>query len=496
MSDELKRLMEKVHLIHDLNEAQQALEWDQQVMMPRLGAEQRSRELGALATVAHFALVDPELGELIQSLHDSETLGADARADLREAKRARDRAIKLPASLVAERARTCSLAQVAWESARERSDFPAFVPHLRRVFEISREVAAAIGTENPYDALLDEYEPGTSEAELRPIFADLRERLVPILDRIQGAPRQASQAVLKRAYPLPQQEAFGRRVAVDMGYDLEAGRLDRSAHPFTSGPLGDVRITTRYDERFLSTSLFGIIHEAGHAIYEQGLDPARYRDPSGQACSLGIHESQSRFWENLIGRSLPFWTHYYPLLRQTFPGVLDDTPLHEFYRAINVCAPSLIRVEADEITYNLHIILRFELESALLHGDLDVADLPAAWSTKMQALLGIKPGTDREGVLQDVHWSAGLIGYFPTYALGNLYAAQLMSQLRRDLPDLETLIGAGRLRPIKQWLNQAIHVHGRRHLAPELCRRVTGRAPAADDLIDYLKNKYYDIYSC
>jgi carboxypeptidase Taq len=297
-----------------------------------------------------------------------------------------------------------------------------------------------------------------------------------------------------RTYPVAAQEALCRRMAADMGYDFEAGRLDRSAHPFTNGTFGDVRITTRYGETFLNMALFGTLHEAGHALYEQGLDAERYRNPSGQACSLGIHESQSRFWENLIGRSRPFWKRYYPELKKAFPGTLDDVDLERFYGAINVCEPSLIRVEADEVTYNLHIILRFELESALLSGDLRPADLPSAWREKSRALLGIEPPTDAEGALQDIHWSAGLVGYFPTYALGNLYGAQFLEAMRAEIPDLDARVERGDLLSPKAWLNEKIHVHGRRYLAPELCERVTGRPLSSGPLMAYLGKKFGEIY--
>jgi carboxypeptidase Taq len=280
----------------------------------------------------------------------------------------------------------------------------------------------------------------------------------------------------------------------DMGYDLTSGRLDRSAHPFTMGTLGDVRITTRYDERFLNMALFGTIHETGHALYEQGLDPSRFRDPAGCFCSMGIHESQSRFWENMVGRSKPFWAHYYPVLRETFPGVLDDVAPEDFYRAINVVAPSLIRVEADEVTYNLHIILRFELESAMISGELGVEDLPGAWNEKMQAFFGIRPPTDREGVLQDIHWSTGAIGYFPTYALGNLYAAQFAGKMREELPDVDEQVARGDLKAVKAWLNENIHRRGRLFLPQDLCRLVTGAPLTARHSIEYLNGKYGEIY--
>ncbi len=494
MNEKLERFLERSREIHDLTEIQQGLEWDQQVMMPRKGAAQRGAQQAALAGLIHARLTSPELGDLIRTLAEEDGLDETRKADVREAMRAWERSTKIPVRLVTERAQACALSQVAWEEARHNDDFEAFRPHLEKVIALTREMAAALEAPNAYDALLEDFEPGMTEEALRTLFGELKPELVTLLDKIKGAPNPPSQEPVLRHYPRSGQEAFSRRVMADMGYDLGAGRLDASAHPFTSGTFADVRITTRYDENFLNMALFGTIHETGHALYEQGLDPDRYRDPSGQACSLGIHESQSRFWENLIGRSRPFWKHYYAELRKAFPGVLDDVDLDAFYRAINVCQPSLIRVEADEVTYNLHIILRFELESALLAGKLEAGDLPEAWNSKMQELLGILPSTFREGVLQDIHWSAGLIGYFPTYALGNLYGAQFLEKLREDLPDLNERVSRGELGPIKEWLNTRIHVHGRRYLAPELCRKVTGKPLSIRPSVAYLTRKFGEIY--
>jgi carboxypeptidase Taq len=495
MQTAIDRFYEKCRTIHDLQEIQQFMEWDQQVMMPRKGAEQRGYQQEALATAVHARLTEPGLGELLAELAANTHLSLDLAADVREARRAYERAVKIPGRLVAERARVCALAQTAWEEAKNRNDFAAFRPHLDAVLKVTRETARAIGgNKNLYDALLDEYEPGMTEAELKVTFADLRDRLVPLLDKIRGASKKPSQEPVTRHFPLAAQEAFGRKIIADMGYDMGAGRLDISAHPFTNGTFGDVRITTRYSETFLNMALFGTMHEAGHALYEQGLDPKRYRDPAGAFCSMGIHESQSRFWENMIGRSRPFWRHYYPALRSAFPGVLDDVSEDAFYGAVNVVQPSLIRVEADEVTYNLHIILRFELESDLLGGRLEAKDLPAAWNDKMKSFLGIAPPTDREGVLQDVHWSAGLIGYFPTYALGNLYAAQFAEVLRKELPELDAKVAAGELGGIKAWLNENIHICGRRYLAQDLCRRITGKPLSADAAMRYLTAKFSEVY--
>jgi len=494
MTEKLERFYERMRGVTDLLLAQQALEWDQQVMMPHKGADQRSYQVAALAGLAHARLTDPALEEILRDLEAADGHDEATRADLREARRARDRAARLPERLVSERARACALAQAAWEEARPRNDFSAFLPHLERVLSLTREAAAALSEGNAYDALLEEFEPGMTEAQLRSIFDDLKGRLLPLLDALQGAPRRPDPSVLHRHYPQRQQEAFCRRLVAEMGFDLEAGRLDVSAHPFTSGTARDVRLTTRYMEEFLPAAIFGSLHEAGHGLYEQGLDPERFRNPAGQACSLGIHESQSRFWENAVGRSKSFWTHYLEPLKRSFPGTLDEVALDAFYGAVNAVEPSLIRVEADECTYNLHILLRFELESAMLAGALEARDLPDAWNEKMEAYLGIRPPDNRDGVLQDVHWSVGLIGYFPTYTLGNLYAAQFRETLLGDIPDLEARIARGDLLPIREWLREKIHRHGRTYLAQDLCLRVTGKPLSAEPLERYLKTKYAEVY--
>lgn len=493
MPDALTRFYDTSRRIFDLSQARQTLEWDQRTVMPPKGVGQRSQQLSALASVLHGQSTDPALGDLIAELETRTDLEETVRADVREARRAFDRATKIPARLVAARAEACALAETAWEAAKLHDDFAAFLPHLERVIALTREQAACLDAANPYDALLGEYEPGMSEAQLKALFADLKARLAPILDAVQGAPRPDT-GFLARHFPEQGQRAFCLRVLEDMGFDLQAGRFDTSAHPCTDGTLQDVRLTTRYQEDYLPGALFGTLHEGGHGLYEQGLDQARFRDPAGLFCSMGIHESQSRLWENLIGRSLPFWRHYHPELRRTFPGRLEDVSLDAFYRAVNVVEPSLVRIEADEATYNLHIILRFELESDLIAGRVQPRELPEQWRGRMQASLGVAPTEDREGVLQDVHWAAGLIGYFPTYTLGNLYAAQFMEAMRRDLPDLDDALARGELGPARAWLNRNIHRHGRRWTAPELCEKVTGQALAAEPLLRHLRRKYSGIY--
>ena len=496
MPDELERFRTLCRTIHDLQEAQGVLDWDQQTMMPRRGAEQRGNQLAALARVIHERLTSPPLGELVEALESRTDLDGDARADLREIRRERDRALRLPEELVAERARVCAMAQHAWEEALGEDDFGQFRPHLERVLAVMREVAGALRREgaSAYDALLEEYEPGSSEAELRRLFDVLRPALTALLGRITGSPHAPDPALLQGSFPVEGQEAFAREIALRMGFDLAAGRIDRSVHPFTAGTRADVRLTNRYREDNVAPAIFGMIHEAGHGLYEQGLDPERFRDPAGGYCSLGLHESQSRLWENLIGRSRSFWQFHLPLLRRAFPGAFERVSLDELYGAINTVRPSLIRVDADEVTYNLHIILRFELESALLAGDLDVGELPGAWRERCQDLLGVAPATDREGALQDVHWSGGLFGYFPTYALGNLYGAQLLEAMRRDLPDLDEQVARGELLAIKAWLNEKVHRQGRRLLAPELCRQVSGERLSPAPALRHLEGKYAEIY--
>lgn len=493
MASRWKTFEEMAGNLHDLMEVQQLLEWDQQVTMPRKGGAQRALQQAAMARVVHERLTDRRWVELLAEL-EGEAATEEQAADLREARRMTDRACKLPASLVAARAEAVSLAQGAWEEAKPRGDFAAFLPHLERVLHLTREAALCLDAGAPYDALLEDFEPGMTEGELQRVFADLKGRLRPFLDRLLGAPHPPDGSVMGRRYPVAAQETLCRVLAEEVGFDFEAGRLDRSAHPFTNGTFRDVRITTRYNERKLNTALFGTLHEAGHALYEQGLDPKRYRMPAGQACSLGIHESQSRFWENVVGRSRGFWARTLPRLQETFPGVVDDVDAEVFFRAANVVNPSLIRVEADEVTYNLHIVLRFELESALLRGDLKPADLPGAWNERTKGLLGLVPPTDREGVLQDVHWSAGLVGYFPTYALGNLYAAQFAQAMEGDLGPLEERAARGDFGSLREWLREKIHRHGRKDLAPELCRKVTGKALSAEPLMTYLERKFGAVY--
>lgn len=494
MSDPKATFTHLCRRFHDFQEAMQILEWDQQVMMPHGGAEQRGNQLSVLAGILHGMLTDPKWGEAIAELEVRTDLDPALRRDVSEARRVYDRQVRIPTALVTERAKATSSAQNAWEEARPESDFRTLRPHLERVLKVTRDIAAVLDPSNPYDALIEDYEPGMTEAELDRIFSGIKGRLGTLLDRIRGASDPPDRSILRRGFPASAQETFCLRILKDMGYDMGAGRLDISAHPFTNGTFRDVRITTRYQEHWLPAALFGALHEGGHALYEQGLDPERYREIAGCACSLGIHESQSRFWENIVGRSRPFWSHYFPALQESFPGTLDDVDCEVFYRTINSVEPSLIRVEADEVTYNLHIVLRFELERAMMHGQLQVADLPGAWNDKMRGYLGVTPPTDADGVMQDIHWPAGLIGYFPTYTLGNLYGAQFTQALRADIPDLDDRISRGELLPAREWLREKIHHHGRLYEAHELCEQITGRALSEEAAMAYLEAKVSDVY--
>jgi carboxypeptidase Taq len=417
-------------------------------------------------------------------------------ANVREIRRAHNRTAKLPRKLVEELARVSTQAQQVWDVARKEDDFAAFQPWLEKIVALKRQEAQAVGYKGaPYDALLDEYEPGATTAEVSRVFAELKAQLVPLISSIMAVGKQPRTEVLEREYPVDRQVVFGQAAAAAIGFDFSAGRLDVTTHPFCSTPgPGDSRLTTRYNPRHFNEAFFGIMHEAGHGIYEQGLPAEHFGTPCGAAASLGIHESQSRLWENQIGRGRLFWEHFFPRARQVFIDALSDVSFDDFILAINDVRPSFIRIEADEATYNLHIILRFELEQALVSGDLAAEDVPGAWNDKFHQFFGMTPPSNQAGCLQDIHWSFGGIGYFPTYTLGNLYAAQFMEQARADMPDLDQNVRRGDFGALKGWLNDRIHRHGQRWRAAELCRRVTGRDLSPEPLLRYLRQKYAALY--
>ena len=492
-------LIRRVREIAVLESCGSLLHWDQQTYMPPRGSTHRAEQLALIAGLVHDKFTAAEIGEFLAIAEGgglTQGAGSAQAANLREIRRSYDRETKIPPALVRELARTCALAQDVWVEARRKCDFALFRPWLEKVVVLKRQEAEALGyTAVPYDALLDEYEPGETTARLTVLFADLQTELIPLVRMIAESSRHPDTACLHREYPVDRQQAFGGAVATAIGFDFEAGHLDVTTHPFCSGiGPGDTRLTTRYNRNDFGDGFFSILHEAGHGLYEQGLDPEQYGTPLGMAVSLGIHESQSRLWENLVGRSRAFWEAYFPQAREAFPQALADISLDTFYFAINEVQPSFIRVDADEATYNLHIVLRFELEQSLLTGDLKPGDVPGAWNERFRQLFGMTPPDDARGCLQDIHWSGGGIGYFPTYTLGNLYAAQFFAQARKDLGDLEGQLRRAEFRPLKAWLNEKIHRQGQRHRAGELVEVVTGQPLSPRFFLDHLRAKFGPLY--
>ena len=495
MTDTYERYLEHMREIRALNAAQGLLSWDQETFMPSEGLAARAESRMVLSGLVHDRIVDEALGDTLAELAAADLDEARA-ANVRETIRDRDRSVKVPRDLVTDLAHATTMSQQAWARAREESQWSIFAPHLREVLQLRRRQAEALGYENePYDALLDEFEPGADTAEVAAVFADLRESLRPLVAAIQETgPRDDT--ALRGTFPESAQSVLSMRILGAIGFAFSAGRLDKSAHPFTSGVgTRDIRLTTHYDESDLAKALYSTIHEGGHGLYEQGLPTEEAGLPLGEAVSLGIHESQSRMWENQVGRGFAFCKWLMPQLRQLFPGRFDDLEADAFYQAANVVRPSPIRIEADEVTYNLHIILRMELERAMLRGEVDVDDLPGLWNERMAADLGVTPRDDAEGVLQDIHWSFGLFGYFPTYALGNIYSAQLYAAAQAALPDLEDGIGRGELLPLLDWMRAHVHAHGRRYPAGELCRRATGHDLDSRPFVDYLRRKFCALYN-
>jgi carboxypeptidase Taq len=495
MNETILEFQERCRTLSDLKAVASILSWDQETMMPAKGATSRARQRATTAAIYHQKLTDPKLTGLIKQLEDMDLNDLEYRS-LQEIQREQAKALRLPQRLVEDLAETTATAYEYWVKARQGSDYSTFAPWLEKIIVLKREEAERLAmSESLYENLLDEFEPGMKESELETIFRKVRPHLTRLLERITSATRYSSVQRIEGHFPIPDQERFGREILNAMGFDWEAGRLDKSPHPFCTGfsPL-DVRITTRYSPKDFSASLFGVIHEGGHALYEQGLDPSQYGLPICEAISLGIHESQSRLWENHVGRSKDFWSFWLPRLKATFRNQLDDISLEHFVLSVNLVESSPIRVTADEVTYGLHIIVRFELEKALLNGELDVKSLPAEWNTRMESYLGIRPKNDAEGVLQDIHWSHGLVGYFPTYLLGNLYAAQIMQHAEQTIPDLTMKIAGGDLLSLREWLRANVHLLGKVLTANELIQELTGEPLAPDYFVNYLTAKFGALY--
>lgn len=492
-------LLTRVHRIHDIGKALSVLSWDREVNMPPQGDAARVQQMTTLRQILHQEATAEAYGEAIEAaaaawagLPEDDDRSCLVRVLRRDYARSR----KLPEAFVLTVSRESAQAWTVWKQAREAGDFARFRPHLDTLVGLQREMAGLYGySTEPYDALLDGYEEGARAAEIRAVFDTVKAATVPLLEAITSRGRAVDDRLLHQAYPVAAQEAFARHIATAIGYDFTKGHLGTAVHPFaTSFDRADARITTRWYPDFLSPSLFGTLHECGHAIYEQGTGEGLARTPLARGCSAGIHESQSRMLENVVGRSRPFWRRHFPGLQAQFPAQLGSHSAEDFYRAVNKVQASTIRVEADELTYNLHIILRFELEQALLSGDLPAAELPGAWNDGLERLLGIRPADDREGCLQDVHWSGTSFGYFPTYALGNLYAAQLREAALAADPAVGPALEEGDWAPLLAWLGREVHQPGRKYPPAELIRRATGQALSADAFIRYVTDKFGDLY--
>lgn len=498
MEQKLDTLKAKLKEIKNINDAVAVLSWDQQVFMPSGGATARAEQLATLSKLAHEMFISDEVGELLSDLSEvNSDYDSDAASMVRVACRDYEKARKLPPDLVEEMSRTFSLGQQTWMKARAEKDFSQFQEILEKIVDLNIQMAEAYGyDESIYDALLDQYEPEMKTEHVAKVFAELKTELVPLVQAIVENKDVVDNSILKQEYDETTQWGFGLIPLQAIGYDMRRGRQDKSAHPFTiSFSVNDVRITTRVYKDQFGPALFGTLHEGGHALYEQNVAPELEGTILASGTSLGIHESQSRLWENVVGRSKSFWQFYYPNLQKFFPNQLKDVSLDSFYQAINKVKPDFIRVEADEVTYNLHIFLRFELEQELLTKRLKVADLPDAWNAKMEEYLGLTPPDDAMGVLQDIHWSGGSIGYFPTYTLGNILSLQFYNQILQDIPDLPEQFARGEFEALLDWFREKIHRHGRKFTANELINRVTGaKSIEAGPYLSYVKEKYSEIY--
>ncbi|MEX2105081.1 MAG: carboxypeptidase M32 [Bacilli bacterium] len=502
-----KALQEQVSAFRDFvkkmtnyDSAISCLGWDARTGMPKNGVADRAEVIGTLAT-EHFKMgTSSEMEAFLNELSEPETftqLDEITQGIVKECKKEFDRNNKIPADRFQAYIVLTSNAEAAWEEAREKSDFQSFQPYLEKIVETNREFIEKYWgyEENKYDTLINFYEPGLTVAKLDQIFGDLREKSVQLLQKITSSGNQIDTSFLTEHYATEDQKAFSKFILEEMGYSFDSGRLDETVHPFASAfNPGDVRVTTRYNSRDVREALFGSIHEGGHALYEQNVSLDLVGTPLCSGTSMGIHESQSRYWENMIGRSRMFWEKYYDDLINQFPDQLGHIALEDFYRAINAVEPSLIRVKADELTYNLHIMIRYEIEKGLINGEIEVADLPDIWNTKYEEYLGVTPPNDSEGVLQDVHWSGGMFGYFPSYSLGNIYAAQFANKIRQDLPEYEDYVRNGDLSKIKEWAKENIYKYGKLLSPKEILLQVTGEELKVSYLVDYLETKFKAVY--
>ena len=495
------KLLHEVQKHNDLIKASAVLGWDREVNMPAAGHAERSHQIKTLQLIAHDILHSDEFDLLLdESRVEATDTNADADSDMarliEKLDRDRTKSAKLPKSFIAERSVLSSAAWQEWKAARANDDFARFEPYLEQLIDLQRRYVEYIGFEDdPYDALLNDYELGLTTADVRKVFESLRNESQPLIEAIAGQTTSGRDEILHQDFEIHDQDRFCRKMARAVGYDFERGHLGTAVHPFASSfSRNDARITTRWSGDFLNPALFGTLHEAGHAMYEQGTSASLSRTPLARGTSSGVHESQSRLIENLVGRSLGFWRRHYPELQSQFPNQLENVTLDAFYKAINHVQSSLIRVEADELTYNMHIILRFELEQEMLAGRLSAKDLPEAWRQKMRDLLGIEPPNDQLGCLQDVHWSGPSFGYFPTYTLGNLYASQLLAAATEANPSIASDLEEGQIEGLLTWLREEIHQHGSKFPPSELIQRATGSALTHKPFVEYATEKFSQLY--
>jgi carboxypeptidase Taq len=499
MDDHMTQLRERLAQVTDLRDATQLLSWDQQTMMPPRGAAARAEALGTLESISHEMFVSAETGRLLERA-EARLDGAPADSDdaclVRVTRRRWEKARRVPTELAGEIARAGSVGQEAWVSARANSDYDAFAPYLERNLALARRYVDCFDdVECAYDVLLDDYEPQARTAEVALLFAQLKGELVPLISTLAEHSGRVDDTVLHGSFPIDRQRQLVRDTVGLMGFDPAVWRIDDAVHPFATGlNSSDVRITSRWDETFFASGLYSAMHETGHGLYEAGIGDSLQRTPLGHGESLGLHESQSRMWENMVGRGRPFCGVLAPKVASIFGGSVAGLDADTLYRAVNRVRPSYIRVEADEATYGLHIVLRFELEQELIDGIVSVRDLPEVWNARFNEYFGIDVPDAAHGVLQDVHWGAGLIGYFPTYALGNLIAGQLWQKAHEDLEGLDAQIGAGELAPLRQWLRENVHRHGAKFSTGELLQQVVGKPIEVGPFVAYLKRKLGDVY--
>ncbi len=475
------------------------LEWDDRTYLPNRGGAYRAEQTTLLSGLIHRRLTDQRLGEMLQQLSASDLMSDPASpiaASVRMMLKDFRRNSRLPVELVEATTKATVLGQQAWEAARAADSWSAFAPHMQTIFDLKRQEAELLRDDGTlYDALLDQYEDGANSKSLTAVFAGLRDSLVTLVQELNESNCKPDGQSWRRSVPIDLQRKTSRWVAEHIGYQFERGRLDETSHPFctTLGP-DDCRILTRFQAEYFPSGFYGTLHEAGHGMYEQGLPRDWYGLPAGTAASLGVHESQSRMWENFVGRSREFWQWCLPELQTRLAGTWDDLSAEQVFRDANRVHPSLIRVEADEVTYNLHILIRFEIEQELIAGELKIVDAPEAWNDRYHQYLGIRPQTYADGILQDIHWSAGLIGYFPTYTLGNIYAAQLMEAARADLGQLDRDLAKGDFRPLLGWLRREIHSFGQCFHPGQLIQRACGKPLDAKPLVNYLRQKLEPVY--